>query len=48
MSASNTNNTSLLGGSVGGMSGQHGEGGNQPKKNQYNQMGGWEAGGTNP
>lgn len=45
MSASNTNNTSLFGGSVGGMSGHHGDAG---RKNQYNQMGQWDVASPNP
>lgn len=44
MSASNTNNTSLFGGSVGGMSGHHGD----ARKNAYNQMGQWDVGSPNP
>lgn len=46
MSGSNTNNTSLFGGSVGGVSShQQAEG---ARKNQYNQMGQWEMTSPNP
>jgi hypothetical protein len=45
MSASNTNNTSLFGGSVGGLSGHQGDAG---RKNQYNQMGQWDVASPNP